>query len=264
MKILVTGTKGFIGSQIANCLEKEGHKVNRYDIKDGYIRPNLLNIEKYNWVVHAGAVSSTTEDNIEKIMDLNVSWPIELFELCVKHDVNFQWSSSASLYRDNFSEESETFPMSFYARSKDLLERYIQKREVSIIKQGFRYFNVYGEGESCKDEQASPFYTFQKQAINNGRIRVFEGSEHFCRDFVPIELVYYYHRKFMNKNISGIFNIGTGQPRSFLSIAEEVAKKHDAVIKTIPFPEKLKSQYQAYTCADMNKVKNVLGEDYES
>lgn len=260
MKILITGSKGFIGSNLIQHLSKN-HAITGYDILDGYKRPKELNLKNYDWVLHIGAVSSTTETDVEKVMDLNVSWPIELFEECVKHNVNFQWSSSASVYGNKtmtFKETQSTQPINLYAASKSILEHYIKTRDVDITWQGFRYFNVYGTGEEHKGNQASPYTQFTKQAKETGVIKIFEGSDDFLRDFIPVESVCSYHEQFLDKKISGIFNIGTGKPKSFSQVAEEVASLYNAKVQIIPFPTHLRAHYQSYTSADMSFTNSVL------
>ena len=55
-----------------------------------------------------------------------------------------------------------------------------------------------------------------------------------------------------NKMHSGIYDLGTGNPTSFQTVAELVAKKEGGTIEYIPFPDHLKGKYQTYTCANMN------------
>jgi ADP-L-glycero-D-manno-heptose 6-epimerase len=63
----------------------------------------------------------------------------------------------------------------------------------------------------------------------------------------------------LQKDVSGIYNVGTGTATSFQSVAESVAKKYNAKIQTIPMPQQLKGQYQSYTCADLTELnKNVI------
>jgi ADP-L-glycero-D-manno-heptose 6-epimerase len=113
---------------------------------------------------------------------------------------------------------------------------------------------VYGDGEEHKGTQASPFTQFRLQAERVGEIRVFEDSENYHRDFVPVSTVIDIHKKFLNIPESGIWNIGTGSTKSFL----DVAQGFDVPIVKIPMPEKLKASYQAYTCADTAKVHATL------
>jgi ADP-L-glycero-D-manno-heptose 6-epimerase len=261
MKILVTGSRGFIGQNLIAHL-KDKHEIVTYDIKDGYLRPTELALDGVHKVIHLGAVSSTVETNIQKVMHLNVAWAIELFEECVKNGIDFQWASSASVYGrevTTFVENQLMHPDSLYAKSKMLLETYITTHSQQDISwQGFRYFNVYGPHEDHKENQASPYHQFTKQAEETGCIRVFEGSEGFLRDFVPVETVCDYHERFLNEKVCGVFNIGTGEPKSFMKVAEEVATKYSAKIEAIPFPDHLRGQYQKYTCADMTLTESVL------
>jgi len=66
MKILVTGHKGFIGSNMVKALAPN-HEISTYEWGD-----ELPTIKGLDWVIHIGAISATTERNIEKIMEQNV------------------------------------------------------------------------------------------------------------------------------------------------------------------------------------------------
>jgi ADP-L-glycero-D-manno-heptose 6-epimerase len=257
MRILVTGHKGFIGQNLTKALIEQGHFV------DGYEWPDRLPyLYEYDWVIHLGAISTTTETNVEKIMDQNFDFSVKLINLCKEFGVNFQYASSASVYglKEEFKEDSPVNPLSPYAWSKYLFDRYVQQNYWGNIVQGFRYFNVYGPHEEHKGNQASPYHKFTEQAKTTGNIKLFEGSDTFLRDFVPVEHVVDIHKKFLNIKESGIWNVGTGIARSFKDIATEIADKHKATITYIPMPANLKLQYQAYTKADITKLKATLNE----
>jgi ADP-L-glycero-D-manno-heptose 6-epimerase len=66
------------------------------------------------------------------------------------------------------------------------------------------------------------------------------------------------HNEFFNVKESGVSNVGTGELKSFLEVAMEVAERYNAKIMTIPFPQRLKDHYQYYTCADMTKLNNTF------
>lgn len=221
----------------------------------------LPDVKGHQWVIHMGANSSTTERDIEKIMHQNVDFSVWLLNQCIKNGVDFQYSSSASVYgmrRENFKEDQPVDPRNPYAWTKYLFERHVsnlQPKSLNGIRiQGFRYFNVYGSGEDHKEGQASPHHTFTKQAKETGVIKIFENSENYKRDFVPVELVVDYHMKFFDVRESGVWNIGTGEPVSFEYVARNIAEKYGARIEYIPMPEKLRDSYQTYTCADMSKT----------
>ena len=252
MKILLTGYKGFIGSHMFRALEAHGHHVSVYDW--GEILPSVM---EQDWVIHMGAISSTTERNIEKVMQQNVDFTQQLYQACHTFGVNFQYASSASVYGlvSTFREDAELDPRTPYAWSKYLTERYIQRHPMGPRAQIFRYFNVYGpEGEEHKGSQASPYAQFKRQAKETGRIQVFEGSDRFLRDFVPVSKIVDTHLKFLAVKESGIWNVGTGQPRSFMAVAEEFG----VPITTVPMPDILKDSYQKYTCADMTRYNTTV------
>ena len=252
MKILLTGYKGFIGSHMFRALEAHGHHVSVYDW--GEILPSVM---EQDWVIHMGAISSTTERDIEKVMAQNHDFTIQLYEACHTFGINFQYSSSASIYGlvSTFREDAEPDPRTPYAWSKYLTERHIQRHPMGARAQIFRYFNVYGpEGEEHKGSQASPYAQFKRQAEETGKITVFEGSDRFLRDFVPVSRIVETHLKFLNVKESGVWNVGTGTPRSFMSVAKEFA----VPIETVPMPDILKDSYQKYTCADMTRYNTTV------
>jgi ADP-L-glycero-D-manno-heptose 6-epimerase len=252
MKILLTGHRGFIGSHILTALETQGHDVAVYEWGE-----SLPSIMEQDWVIHTGAISSTTERDLDKIMRQNVDFTRQLFDACKTYGVNMQYSSSASLYGmgTDFSETAPLDPRTPYAWSKYLCEYYHRQHQGGNTVQGFRYFNVYGpEGEEHKGKQASPYAQFKRQAEETGQISVFEGSDQFLRDFVHVSQVVEAHVKFLNVKESGIWNVGTGQPRSFMSVAEEFG----VPITTVPMPAILKDSYQRYTCADMTRYNNTV------
>jgi ADP-L-glycero-D-manno-heptose 6-epimerase len=87
---------------------------------------------------------------------------------------------------------------------------------------------------------------------------LFEGSDSYFRDFIHVDRVVEIHKKFLNINESGRWNVGTGTVKSFEEIAREIAGKYGATIEYIPMPDNLKHQYQKYTCADITKLNRTL------
>lgn len=256
MKILITGHRGFIGKNMIRALQDE-HQLYFFEWGEKYPLVNGLDL-----VIHLGANSFTTERDVDKIMRQNYDFSIWMLHECLTWKVPLQYSSSASVYGNNnkFSESDPVDPRSPYAWSKYLFDKYVIDRldQVKTSVQGFRYFNVYGPGEEHKGDQASPYFKFTEQAKRTGIIKLFKGSEHYLRDFVHVDKVVDIHKKFFNVRESGIWNVGTGIPRSFQDVAEEIAKKHGARIEYISMPAHLKSQYQKYTCADLTRLNNTL------
>ena len=250
MKILITGHKGFIGSNLYAHFSQTEHQVHGYEWGERFPGYN------FDLVMHIGAISSTIERDIEKIMRQNYDFTVNLLENCNDRGIPVQFSSSASLYGNNtqFSEDSPLDPKTPYAWSKYLVERYVSTRNWSIPIQIFRYFNVYGPGEEHKGNQASPQHKFRKQFKERGYIELFKGSENFYRDFIHVNTIVGYHEKFMNISESGIWNFGTGKCKSFVDVANEISAEH----RYIDMPENLKYGYQFYTCADITKLTKIL------
>lgn len=252
MKILITGHKGFVGQNMVKVL-KNKHELSFYEWGD---EPPAL--EGLDWVVHLGALTATTETDVDKVMRQNHDFSCVMLMACQVAGVNLQYASSASIYGQgtDFKEDAPAYPQSPYAWSKYLFDRHVKiNRFEKIIVQGFRYFNVYGPHEDHKGDQASPYYKFVKQAQETGVIKLFEGSENFYRDFVPVKTVIDVHEKFFDVKESGVWNIGTGKARSFLDVANEVAEKYNAKIEYIPMPDTISNQYQKYTCADLTRLR---------
>ena len=143
---------------------------------------------------------------------------------------------------------NEINPLNYYAITKVITDYWVQDHmdEFKLV-QGFRYFNVYGEGEDHKGNQASPIQTFTEQVKNTGKLKLFEGSENFIRDFICVKDIV--HHVLNNDKPSGIYDLGTSIPISFQKVGELIAKKYNAEIEYIPFPKHLEGKYQKYTCA---------------
>ena len=253
--IILTGSKGFIGQNflkhlIATTLE-EIITVNEKDAWDWIAF--FKDWDKVSLILHQGAISDTTETDVDKLHRMNVWFSIELFEKAIKYQIPVKFASSASVYGNTrksllSSTKNHISPLNYYAITKLQMDYYIQDhiKEFSSI-QSFRYFNVYGEGEDHKGDQASPVHKFTKQIENTGKLKLFQESEHFWRDFICVDDVV--DIVLNNDKPSGIYDLGTSDPITFQEVGELIAQKYKGTIEYIPFPEHLKGKYQDYTCA---------------
>ena len=285
--ILVTGGFGFIGSNIIRNLNKRGFnniivvddltnghkfrnlvdcKFETFIDKDDTFTTSKIDWSKLTYIFHEGAISSTTEWNGKLVMKDNLEYSEKLLAKAMEYEIKFSYASSASVYGDtgNFKEDGPKNPLNLYAYSKLLFDNKVEDiinkdwyNKSPYVIQGYRYFNVYGSGEDHKNSQASPIHQFSKQAIQNKEIKVFKGSENFIRDFVCIDDIVILKIEMLDRNISGIFNVGTNRPISFMDVAKLISNKTGAKITEIPFPDNLKGHYQTYTCADMDKIRQV-------
>jgi len=242
--IILTGAKGFIGQNFKNKL---GNYVLEVDINNcwDFIK-TFDGWDEVTLILHQGALSSTTETNIRSIYLYNIDFTLFLFEIAKVKNIPVKYASSASVY-GNFT-SGEFNPLNYYALSKLTIDYWVKDNLDGFpLIQGFRYFNVYGNGEDHKGDQASPISKFTKQIKETGKLKLFEGSDKFYRDFVCVDDLV--EVVLNNTNPSGIYDLGTSNPVSFQHVAECVANKYDGIIEYIPFPDHLVGKYQDYTCA---------------
>ena len=242
--IIVTGSKGFIGQNFLKALkDKEIKEVEKND--SWHFRQSFKDWNKVELILHQGAISHTTSTNLKALQHFNVEFSQWILQQAIKYQIPIKYASSASVYGHTLTDMN---PLNYYAISKLTVDYWIQDHinEFSFI-QAFRYFNVYGEGEENKGDQASPISKFTKQVKEDGKIKLFEGSDKFLRDFIFVDDVV--DIVLNNDKPSGFYDLGTSNPTSFQEVGELIAKKYDGTIECIPFPEYLKDKYQKYTCA---------------
>ena len=306
MYYIVTGAAGFIGSNLVKALNERGENniIAVDNLKNADKFKNLvdcdiadfLNKEDFRQkiqegffdgliraVLHQGACSDTMETDGRYVMDNNYQYTLELLNYCQSEEVPFLYASSASVYGagSSFLESRECeAPLNVYAYSKFLFDQIMRrrwhKRSTQIV--GLRYFNVYGPREQHKGRMASVAYHFFNQYRTEGRVKLFEGCDGYdngcqLRDFVSIEDVVRVNMYFLdNPDISGIYNLGTGQAESFNSVAAATINtlrraggmpilslaglQEQGLIEYIPFPDVLRGKYQSYTQADIRALRS--------
>ena len=149
---LITGGAGFIGSNLVNYLVNRGDEVvsvdwhnkinNRYfqNLSFKIIDPLSLNTflkknnKKISVIIHLGAITSTTERNLNQIINNNIRLSLMLYEWCKKHEKRFIYASSAATYGNgengfnDISDDgylSQLMPLNLYGWSKQVIDRFI-------------------------------------------------------------------------------------------------------------------------------------------
>jgi ADP-L-glycero-D-manno-heptose 6-epimerase len=213
------------------------------------------------------------------MMENNYAYSRRLLDWCQEEDVPFIYASSASVYGagPDFREDRRyEKPLNVYGYSKFLFDQHVRSLEHRGSQiAGLRYFNVYGPNETHKGRMASVALHAWQQLHGEGKVKLFVGSGGYSdgeqrRDFVYVDDVVAVNLWLLERrDVSGIFNCGTGRAQSFnrlavavinavnrtnLTLHEIVAK---GLIEYVPFPEALKGKYQSFTEADMSRLKAV-------
>ena len=217
MKILVTGSNGFIGQNMVNAL-KEKHEVSTYEWGQQY--PLLDGLD---WVVHLGAISSTTEKDVRLIVRQNIESSIYLYEDCIEKGVNFQFASSASVKILVVLEDADLDPYSHYAKQA-LFENYIKIRG-STVTQVFNTLTS-GPNEATKEIKLSSPKFLNKQRKLEGQ--AIQELRIFRERFYYVDKIIEYHQRFFSIKKSGVWNMGTGFEKSFYEVALNVCKETGA------------------------------------
>jgi ADP-L-glycero-D-manno-heptose 6-epimerase len=299
MTVIVTGAAGFIGANLVKALNDRG----RTDVVavDNLTRAgkfhNLVDCEIADYldksdfrallargaigrpevVFHQGACSDTMASDGRYMLDNNFRYSLELLDWCQAQNIPFVYASSASVYGLGpvYAEARENErPLNVYAYSKFLFDQIVRRRLGSLTAPviGLRYFNVYGPREAHKERMASVAFHHFHQFRADGKVRLFEGSHGYAdgeqrRDFIHVDDAVAVNLFFLERPVTGIYNVGTGRAQPFndvalavvnalrkhggeapLSLAEAVAGNR---IEYLPFPEALRGKYQAYTQADL-------------
>ena len=236
-------------------------------------------------IIHLGGISTTTESNVDEMVRTNIQLSIYLYEYCKKNDIQFIYASSAATYGysnkdlNDFVDNQDINilrklkPMNAYGWSKNCIDKYIaldrteKEHKNQVI--GLKFFNVYGPNEYHKGEQMSVIAKFYEQYQKYGKAKLFkldssnqlkyQGKSSPMRDFVYVDdctdvIIWFIE----HKEINGLYNVGTGVARTFQDVAYNVAMELEkkTEIEYIEMPQSIVNQYQDYTCANIEKLRN--------
>jgi ADP-L-glycero-D-manno-heptose 6-epimerase len=295
---VVTGGAGFIGSNVVAALSRRQEEVvvcdwlrsderwrnlAKHEIA-GLVAPETLvdwlnkNAGEIDAVVHLGAISATTETDVDLIVKNNVCATLNLLQWCTETRTRLIYASSAATYGNGSAGFDDLFacealaklrPLNAYGWSKHVVDRRIARMEKNgnaLPPQwvGLKFFNVYGPNEYHKAamksvvaqnfkrvQEGKPiglFRSYRPEYSDGGQLRDFI----YVRDCVDVILWLLDHPE-----VSGLFNLGTGKARTWLHLATALfnAANRPVAVEFVDMPPQLAEKYQYFTEARMERLR---------
>jgi ADP-L-glycero-D-manno-heptose 6-epimerase len=297
---VITGGAGFIGSNVAAALDASGadlvvvDTLGSGDLKWRNIAKRRLvdllppadcpafldaNRSAIRGVVHMGAISATTETDVDAIVRNNFRLSVDLWRFCAAASIPLVYASSAATYGDGRQGFEDRFdadylgalrPLNPYGWSKNLFDRFV----LHVVESGgacpprwagLKFFNVYGPNEYHKAGQRSVAVQLHEQIRSRGAVRLFRSDNpdyadgEQLRDFVWVGDCVEVTRWLLEDAAapSGLYNAGSGTARSFRDMAEIMFRElgFEPRIDYIDLPDNLVGKYQYFTCASLDRLR---------
>lgn len=295
--IIITGATGFIGSNIVADLNARGRtdllliddlgtqgkwkniaKRRFLDLVDYRDLDRLLpSLKPVDAVFHMGANSSTTSTDGDEILRVNLRASMTWWNWCAQTGTPLIYASSAATYGDGaqgFNDDpsptalDQLAPLNLYGWSKHQFDKWAVERaaEGKAPPQwaGLKFFNVYGPNEYHKGSMQSLVAKNTALVTRGETIKLFKSyKEGYAdgqqlRDFVYVkDCVAVMLWLFDNRHVSGVFNLGTGQARSFVDLVQAIglALNKPVNIEFVEMPESIRPNYQYFTEARMDRIR---------
>lgn len=285
--IVITGALGFIGYNVSNFFNDAGNtglilvdremrqgrlqtlKYERYMDAEDFLNTSATLLKRVKAVVHLGASVNTADTDREGVFKNNFDFSKKIFDLCTRQGIRLIYASSAATYGDGSKGFDDTRrdlePQNYYAESKHAFDEFVRDAKTGPPQVvGLKFFNVYGPFESHKGRMASTVLFCYEQAKRDGVVKLFrsynpsykDGEQK--RDFIYVGDVTNVIDFFLaHREHSGIYNVGTGEARTFIDLARAVfaALGKEPKIEFIEMPEQFKKQYQYFTEANMTRLQ---------
>ncbi|MCJ8165270.1 ADP-glyceromanno-heptose 6-epimerase [Pontibacter sp. E15-1] len=293
--IVVTGAAGFIASCLVGRLNQanfndivvvdnfsvakkevnlKGKKIKEFVDRDTFFEWLDENYEEVEFIFHLGARTDTTEFNKDVFDLLNLNYSKQVWNACCEYQIPLVYASSAATYGAGtlgYDDEEATIPLlqplNPYGDSKNDFDIWaLEQTAKPFFWAGLKFFNVYGPNEYHKGRMASVIFHTYHQIKEKGSMTLFrshnpdyaDGEQMrdfvYVKDVVDVCLFLMHHRK-----NSGIYNLGSGQARTFMALALNTfdAMGVEADINFMDTPENIRDNYQYFTEANMSKLRSI-------
>jgi ADP-L-glycero-D-manno-heptose 6-epimerase len=292
-RVLVTGGAGFIGSALVWALNRRGcDNIVVCDIlgtnekwrnltplrfadyvEAADLLPRLQSgaLGKFDLVLHMGACSATTEKDATYLIKNNYEFTKDLTLWSLANKTRFVYASSAATYGDGSAgmedddKKLDTLrPLNMYGYSKHLFDLHAKRAGFLNKIVGLKYFNVFGPNEDHKGDMRSLVHKSFAQVQSESVIHLFksyhkdykDGEQK--RDFLYVkDCVAMTLHLAATSNATGLFNIGSGEARTWIALANSVftALNKKPKIQFIETPEAIRDKYQYFTEANLSRLR---------
>ena len=228
-------------------------------------------------VFHMGAISSTTVVDADEVISANLNYSIALWRWCARTGKRLVYASSAATYgagaagfndRGGIAALKRLRPLNLYGWSKHAFDMWAAREATSgrapPFWAGIKFFNVFGPNEYHKGDMMSLIAKNHRKIVNGEPVCLFksyrpdfaDGEQRrdfvYVKDCAEVMLWLLEHGR-----ASGLYNLGTGEARSFhdLITAAAVAHGHAPIIEYVDMPEAIRPNYQYFTEARMDKLR---------
>lgn len=292
--IVVTGAYGFIGSALVSKLNQQGYdnlvlvddfsktrkednlegkKILKRIERDDFQEWMEQNIKEIDFIFHIGARTDTAEFDKKVFDKLNLNFTKKIWQLCAQYYIPLVYASSAATYglgehgyEDRHDIVDKLKPLNAYGESKNDFDKWaLGQTKQPPFWAGMKFFNVYGPNEYHKGRMASVIFHAYHQINKTDKVKLFRSHrEDFkdgeqLRDFIYVkDVVDVLFFMMKQQPESGLYNLGTGNARSFNALAKSTfaALDKEPVIEYINTPEDIRDKYQYFTEAGMSKLRN--------
>jgi len=282
--VVITGGAGFVGSNLAHEMAKRypeadltvvddfrsGNFKNLEGFKGDVIAGDLAQLDlkhyfggrKVDLVFHLASITDTTDHHqFRQVHDNVESWR-NLLNYFEGRKTRLVYASSAATYgiaAGVNKVDQAPKPANSYAFSKvqlDNLARRWARENPSQVVVGLRYFNVYGPREAHKGAASSMILQLAQQMRHNQAPRIFKHGEQI-RDFVYVKDIVSCTISAARARTSGIYNAGSGVPRSFNDIVANLNRVLNTQWHT-DYIDNPHAHYQPHTEADLTETTRAL------